>query len=110
MNKTIICHKCDGYRYINHLETGDYGNGLGWGRAWSEPCKECNGTGTVEVPMTNAEHIKEMNNEELAEFIHNTYFDGYEDGIFEEPYVIRDNSFMKDIKNKRMVRKDCYRE
>lgn len=38
-----------------------------------------------------------MSNEELSEFIHSVYWNGYEDGIFEEPYVIRDNSFMKDI-------------
>lgn len=39
MNKRIICPKCNGSGVIVHYENGGI---------WSEGCKECNHTGTVE--------------------------------------------------------------
>lgn len=95
--KTVTCDKCDGAGFICHSKSEVNEKGYGWGSIWSEVCKECNGKGSIQAPMTNADHIRAMSDEELAEFIHNTYFNGYEDGVFEEPYVIRDKSFMEDI-------------
>ena len=36
---------------------------------WSERCPNCDGTGIVKVPMTNADRIRAMSDEELAEFL-----------------------------------------
>ena len=67
MKKKIICPECDGRGYISHAETWSDGNGIGGGRAWSEPCVNCNGIGEVEVPMTNYDFIKSLTIEEMAE-------------------------------------------
>ena len=68
MNKKISCPKCDGFGYIAKCETWDYGNGLGGGHAWSEECQNCHGTGIVQIPMTNADRIRAMTDEEMAHF------------------------------------------
>lgn len=75
--KTIQCPKCDGRGYISHVETWSDGNGVGGGRAWSEPCANCNGTGRIETPMTNYDVIKNMTIEEMAEFL-KSMVDDYE--------------------------------
>lgn len=69
MKKKIICPECDGRGYISHVETWSDGNGVGGGRAWSELCVNCNGTGEVEVPMTNYEYIKTMDIEDIAYYL-----------------------------------------
>lgn len=67
MKKKIICPECEGCGYITHVETWEYEDGTGGGQAWSEPCANCNGTGEVEVPMTNYEYIRAMDIEDMAE-------------------------------------------
>lgn len=66
LTKQIACPHCRGRGYISKCETGDYGNGLGWGQAWSENCDYCDGTGLQEVPMTVADQIRAMDDERLA--------------------------------------------
>ena len=90
MSKVITCNKCDGYRYVNHLEF-DKGEHY----VWSEQCDKCNGRGFIKVITTNYDHIKLMSEDEIAEFIYNTYWEGYEDHMLEE-YVAHP-SFKRDI-------------
>ena len=58
------CPYCGGHGYINQLE--DIEGGC---RAWANECIACKGTGTILVPETNADRIRRMSDEELAEFI-----------------------------------------
>ncbi len=58
--KVISCHVCHGSGSISKC---------GENRSWSETCGYCHGMGTEEVPITNADRIRAMRDEELASFI-----------------------------------------
>lgn len=60
MIKEVPCMDCGGKGFIAIYS--EYS-------AWSERCPNCGGTGIVKVPMTNADRIRAMSDEELAEFI-----------------------------------------
>lgn len=60
MIKEVPCMDCDGKGYIAIFS--EYS-------VWSERCPNCGGTGIVKVPMTNADQIRDMSDEELAEFL-----------------------------------------
>ncbi len=57
--KVISCHVCHGSGSISKC---------GENRSWSETCGYCHGMGTEEVPITNADRIRAMRDEELADF------------------------------------------
>lgn len=61
MNKRIPCKRCSGRGFINW--TFSEGN---TGTATSYICPDCNGSGDIVVPMTNADRIRAMSDEELA--------------------------------------------
>lgn len=65
MTKTITCDKCNGRGYFTFEQSGHGYAGVNVLR-----CEVCQGKGTVEVPVTNADHIRSMTDEELAEFLH----------------------------------------
>lgn len=58
------CPYCGGHGYINQFEYIEGGC-----RAWSKTCIACNGTGTILCQETNADRIRRMSDEELAEFL-----------------------------------------
>ena len=60
MKKEVPCMDCDGKGFI--AKFSEYS-------MWSERCPNCGGTGIVKVPMTNADRIRAMSDEELSEFI-----------------------------------------
>ena len=60
MTKILPCPDCDGRGYFSIA--GD-------NSVWSLTCDACGGLGTIEVPMTNADHIRDMNDEDLVEAI-----------------------------------------
>lgn len=60
MIKEVPCMDCDGKGFIAIFS--EYS-------VWSERCPNCGGTGIVKVPMTNADRIRDMSDEELAKFI-----------------------------------------
>ena len=64
MSTLKICPYCGGHGYINQFE--DIEGGC---RAWAKVCIACNGTGTILCQETNADRIREMSDEELAEFL-----------------------------------------
>ena len=76
MMKRIYCTKCNGNGYIGRVETWDYDDGTGGGHAWSESCEECSGNGFIEVPMTKADHIRRMSDEEIAKVLLNWFCEG----------------------------------
>ena len=58
--KKLVCYNCGGHGFI----TTTYENGQ-----TSAICPVCGGIGTHEIQMTNADRIRAMSDEELAEFI-----------------------------------------
>lgn len=60
--KLEICEKCWG---TGHVSGGDENS------TWSKSCEACHGVGFIRVPMTNADRIRAMTDEELAKFIAN---------------------------------------
>ena len=60
MIKEVPCMECDGKGFI--AKFGEYS-------VCSEPCPNCGGTGIVKVPVTNADRIRAMSDEELAVFL-----------------------------------------
>lgn len=60
MIKEAPCMECDGKGFI--AKFGEYS-------VWSERCPNCGGTGIVKVPMTNADRIRAMSDEELLDFM-----------------------------------------
>ena len=60
MIKEVPCMECDGKGFI--AKFGEHS-------VWSERCPNCGGTGIVKIPMTNADRIRAMSDEELATFI-----------------------------------------
>ena len=60
MIKEVPCMDCDGKGFIAIFS--EYS-------VWSERCQNCGGTGIVKVPMTNADRIRAMSDEELTVFL-----------------------------------------
>ena len=82
--KLVICEKCLGTGHVN---------GGNENSTWSKACEYCHGIGFSRVPMTNADRIRAMSDEELAELLANeTYriakpcFDAFGYGL--EKHVI----------------------
>ena len=60
--KKLVCYNCGGHGFITTIyESGQT----------STICPVCGGIGTHEIQMTNADRIRAMSDEELAEFIKN---------------------------------------
>lgn len=60
MKKEVPCLNCSGQGVITNFNENS---------VWSERCPNCGGTGVIEVSTTNADRIRAMSDEELAEFI-----------------------------------------
>ena len=60
MIKEVPCMDCDGKGFI--AKFSEYS-------VWLERCPNCGGTGIVKVPVSNADRIRAMSDEELAKFI-----------------------------------------
>ena len=58
--KKLVCYNCGGHGFI----TATYESGQ-----TSAICPVCGGIGTHEIQMTNADRIRSMTDEELAEFL-----------------------------------------
>lgn len=89
MIKEVPCMKCDGKGFITKF--GEYS-------VWSERCPNCGGTGIVKVPMTNADRIRAMDDEQLAKFLCEFLFCDYEfhpcDNCKGEPYCREEHNGM----------------
>ena len=58
--KKLVCYNCGGHGFI----TATYENGQ-----TSAICPVCGGIGSHEIQMTNADRLRAMTDEELAEFV-----------------------------------------
>ena len=64
-NKLVNCPQCGGFGFTSMPVSADYKITV----CRAKTCELCHGAGVIEVPMTNADRIRAMNDEELAEFI-----------------------------------------
>ena len=64
MKKKVVCPECDGNGYIGKYTVNEYGCS-----AWSERCDECDGTGEIEVPLTNGDLFRSRSDEMNALFL-----------------------------------------
>lgn len=60
MTKTIVCPECNGFGYIE-----EYVDGL----LYKKECSRCGGARILRVPVTNADRIRSMSDEELSVFL-----------------------------------------
>ena len=60
MTKTIVCPECNGFGYIEeHVD----------GLLYKKECGCCGGARILRVPVTNADRIRNMSDEELSVFL-----------------------------------------
>ena len=57
MTKQVVCPVCNGYGFVSVCGENSIG---------AYTCDHCNGAGEIEIPMTNADRIRAMSDEELA--------------------------------------------
>ena len=74
--KKIVCYNCGGHGFI----TATYENGQ-----TSAICPVCGGIGSHEIQMTNADRIRGMSDEELAEPLFQV---GYDNGWGMKEYAL----------------------
>ena len=74
--KKIVCYNCGGHGFI----TATYESGQ-----TSAICPVCGGIGTHEIQMTNADRIRAMTDEELAELLFQV---GYDNGWGMKEYAL----------------------
>lgn len=60
MKKKIMCSNCNGYGFIGKCDEN---------KAWSERCAKCNGTGEIEVPLTNGDLLRSGSDERNAQWL-----------------------------------------
>lgn len=73
MKKQITCPVCDGRGFVSWINNTKETCSTG-----SKTCTHCNGTGLREVDFTNADHIRSMTDEELAQFLDDTQYREWE--------------------------------
>ena len=64
-NKLINCPQCGGFGFTSTPVSTDYEITV----CRAKTCELCHGAGVIEAPMTNADHIRAMSDEELAKLL-----------------------------------------
>lgn len=74
MMKKAKCPNCDG---VGHM--GWYPDPKDHGALVADMCPKCYGTGQIKVHMTNADMVRQMDDEDLAGVLLNWFSDGYDE-------------------------------
>ena len=64
-NKLVNCPQCGGFGFTSTPVSTDYEITV----CRAKTCELCHGAGVIEAPMTNADRIRAMSDDELAEFL-----------------------------------------
>ena len=70
--KLVNCPQCGGFGFTSTPVSKNYGITV----CRAKTCELCHGAGVIVVPMTNADRIRAMSDEELAEFLIDLADDG----------------------------------
>ena len=70
--KLVNCPQCGGFGFISTPVSKDYEITV----CRAKTCELCHGAGVIEAPMTNADRIRAMTDEELAVFLIDLADDG----------------------------------
>lgn len=81
--KLVICEKCCGTGRVNG---GDENS------SWSKTCEDCHGIGFSIVPMSNADRIRSMSDEDMAKCIFEIGFGCH---LCSEHERLSDNLFLR---------------
>lgn len=71
-NKLVNCPQCGGFGFTSTPASKNYGITV----CRAKTCELCHRAGVIAVPMTNADRIRSMSDEELAEFLIDLADDG----------------------------------
>ena len=80
-NKLINCPQCGGFGFTSTPVSTDYEITV----CRAKTCELCHGAGVIEAPMTNADRIRAMTDEELAELLFRV---GYDNGWGMKEYAL----------------------
>lgn len=89
MTKPITCPECGGHGIICIIGDNSI-SGI--------QCKNCQGTGTIEVSMDTADHIRKMSYEELASLLLDFYISGMDDVSVKLDIEEKKNEFVSWLK------------
>ena len=64
-NKLVSCPQCGGFGFTSTPVSTDYEITV----CRAKTCELCHGAGVIEAPMTNADRIRAMTDEELAKLL-----------------------------------------
>ena len=64
-NRLVNCQQCGGFGFTSTPVSTDYEVTV----CRAKTCELCHGAGVIEVPTTNADRIRSMNDEELAKLL-----------------------------------------
>ena len=64
-NKLVNCPQCGGFGFTSTPVSTDYEITV----CRAKTCELCHGAGVIEAPMTNADRIRAMSDEELAKLL-----------------------------------------
>ena len=64
-NKLVSCPQCGGFGFTSTPVSTDYEITV----CRAKTCELCHGAGVIEAPMTNADRIRAMSDEDLAELL-----------------------------------------
>ena len=79
--KLVNCPQCGGFGFTSTPVSTDYKITV----CRAKTCELCHGAGVIEVPMTNADRIRAMTDEELAELLFQV---GYDNGWGMKEYAL----------------------
>lgn len=88
-NRLVNCPQCGGFGFTSTPVSTDYEITV----CRAKTCELCHGAGVIEVPMTNADHIRAMTDEELV----NLHYSGSAHCIASDPTVCDRHDFIGNL-------------
>ena len=88
-NKLVNCPQCGGFGFTSTPVSTDYEITV----CRAKTCELCHGAGVIEAPMTNADRIRDMSDEELV----NLHYSGSAHCIADDPTVCDRHDFIGNL-------------
>ena len=88
-NKLVNCPQCGGFGFTSTPASKNYGITV----CRAKTCELCHGAGAIEAPMTNADRIRAMTDEELV----NLHYSGSAHCIASDPTVCDRHDFIGNL-------------